>query len=355
MFRYGKLKDKMINKLLSLPLMVRKSLITLTLVIMLSILAVVGLFITAQLKVQQPLAVEQVAFITIKPGTSFNAFSTQLVTKGWLESRFWLRSYIIFNSEHSEIKSGTYQVQANMPIIELLKVVVSGKEHQFSITFIEGTTFKQALAQLAQHPDISHQLANLSIAAIAKKLSIKQANPEGWLFPDTYAFTKNTADIDIIDRAHKKMRKTLDELWHNRATDLPYTSPYQALIMASIIEKESGKHAEHPRIASVFINRLHKKMRLQTDPTVIYGLGDRYQGDITYAHLREKTAYNTYKIKGLPPTPIALPGAQALQAALNPELSHYLYFVSNGAGEHIFSTNLADHNRAVTKYQRNKK
>ena len=345
----------MINKLLGLPLLVRKLRVILTMTITLIVLTVIGLFITAQMKVQQPLALEQVAFITIKPGTSFNAFSKQLVTNGWLENRFWLHSYIKFAPELGEIKSGTYQVQANMPMIELLKMVVVGKEHQFSITFIEGTTFKQVLAQLAQHPHINHQLTDLSIAAIAKRLSIEQANPEGWLFPDTYAFTQNTADIDIIDRAHKKMRKTLDELWHNRATDLPYTSPYQALIMASIIEKESGKHAEHPRIASVFINRLHKKMRLQTDPTVIYGLGDRYQGDITYAHLREKTAYNTYKIKGLPPTPIALPGAQALQAALHPELSHYLYFVSNDAGEHIFSTNLADHNRAVTKYQRNKK
>lgn len=342
------------KKYLSLPLLVKRTLFTLAISVLLSILAVVVLMIMSEMKVKQPLAIKQSEFITIKPGTSFYAFSKQLIDKGWLQQRFWLRSYAKFNPAQSRIKSGTYQVQANMRIIELLNLVVSGKEHQFSITFIEGSTFKEVLAQLAQHPHISHQLVNLSPAAVAKKLLIEQDNPEGWLFPDTYAFTQDTADISIIKRAYENMQSALNAQWQNRALDLPYKSPYQALIMASIIEKESGRHAEHPRIASVFVNRLNKKMRLQTDPTVIYGLGERYHGDITYAHLREKTAYNTYKIKGLPPTPIALPGAQALKAALQPELSNYLYFVSNGAGEHIFSTNLADHNRAVTKYQRKK-
>jgi len=340
---------------LSIPLLIRRTLITLAIAVLLSILAIVAVMLTAQIKVQQPLALTGPEFITIKPGTSFNAFSKQLVAKGWLKNHFWLRSYAKFNSQHSKIKSGTYQVPAQASIIDLLNLVVSGKEHQFSITFIEGSTFKQVMVQLAQHPHVTQQLADLSLADVAKQLAIKQDNPEGWLFPDTYAFTKDTPDISIIKRAHDKMLSALDSQWHNRAQGLPYQTPYQALIMASIIEKESGKHAEHPRIASVFVNRLNKKMRLQTDPTVIYGLGERYQGDITYAHLREKTAYNTYRIKGLPPTPIALPGAQALQAALHPESSNYFYFVSNGAGEHIFSTNLADHNRAVTKYQRKKK
>tara|TARA_R110000737_G_scaffold17047_3_gene34479 strand:- start:2701 stop:3738 length:1038 start_codon:yes stop_codon:yes gene_type:complete len=343
------------KKHLNLPLLIKRTLVTLAVSMLLSILAVVVVMKTSAMKMQQQLSIEQSEFITIEPGTSFNAFSIQLMKRGWLENRFWLRTYVKFNAQQSKIKSGTYQVPAKTRIIELLNLVVSGKEHQFSITFIEGSTFKQVLAQLAQHPNISHQLANLSPADIAKKISIKQDNPEGWLFPDTYAFTQGTADISIIKRAYEQMQSALNSQWQNRAIDLPYKSPYQALIMASIIEKESGRHAEHPRIASVFVNRLNKKMRLQTDPTVIYGLGERYQGDITYAHLREKTAYNTYKIKGLPPTPIALPGAQALQAALQPELSNYLYFVSNGAGEHIFSTNLADHNRAVTKYQRKKK
>jgi UPF0755 protein len=339
-------------KNLRLPRLIKKTLVTLLLAALLSILVAGLLMISAEVKIQQPLTITQAELLTIKPGTSFNGFSKQLVARGWLDNRFWLRSYVKFNPQLSNIKSGTYQIPANVTMFDLLNLVVSGKEHQFSITFIEGSTFKQVLAQLAQHPHITHQLANLSLADVAKKLAIKQENPEGWLFPDTYAFTQGTADINIIERAYQKMLNALDTQWKSRAAGLPYQSPYQALIMASIIEKESGKHAEHPRIASVFINRLNKKMRLQTDPTVIYGLGERYQGDITYAHLREKTAYNTYKIKGLPPTPIALPGAQALQAALQPESSNYLYFVSNGNGEHIFSTNLADHNRAVNKYQR---
>ena len=339
----------------NLPMIVRRTLITLAMFLLLTMIALVTVVTLSQTKVQQPLTVQQTEFITIKPGTSFNAFSKQLVNKGWLESRFWLRSYAKFNPDQSKIKSGTYQVLENMSVLELLNVVVSGKEYQFSITFIEGSTFKQVLAQLAQHPHITQQLANLTVAGVARKLAISQDNPEGWLYPDTYAFTQDTSDISILKRAHDKMQNELNSQWQNRAQGLPYKTPYEALIMASIIEKESGRHAEHPRIASVFINRLNKKMRLQTDPTVIYGLGERYQGDITYAHLREKTVYNTYRIKGLPPTPIALPGAQALQAAMQPEISEYFYFVSNGAREHIFSTNLADHNRAVTKYQRKKK
>tara|TARA_R110000744_G_scaffold109500_1_gene206892 strand:+ start:2375 stop:3406 length:1032 start_codon:yes stop_codon:yes gene_type:complete len=342
----------MIKKLQSLPLLVKRTLFTLVVSVLLSLLVVIIVMLMSAMKVQQPLVIKQAEFITIKPGTSFNAFTKQLVNKGWLENSFWLRSYAKFNVEQSKIKSGTYQVQANTPTLELLNLVVSGKEHQFSITFIEGSTFKQVLAQLAAHQHITHQLANQTPTDIAKLLSIEQDNPEGWLFPETYAFTQGAADISIIKRAFEKMQSALNVQWNNRAAGLPYKSPYQALIMASIIEKESGRHAEHPRISSVFVNRLNKSMRLQTDPTVIYGLGERYKGDITYAHLREKTAYNTYKINGLPPTPIALPGAQALQAALHPESSNYLYFVSNGRGEHIFSTNLADHNRAVTKYQR---
>lgn len=344
----------MTDKIKRYPLLVKRTVVAFTIALAIGMLVVISIYFIANEKVHQPISLSQAELITINPGASLNSFSSQLVRKNWLENRFWLRSYVKLNPEYSKLKSGTYLIQANMPMIDLLNLIVSGKEHQFQITFIEGSTFKQVLQQLAQHQHIDHLLDNLSLADVAKKLSITHQHPEGWLFPDTYAFTKGTSDINILKRAYIKMQNALTTQWQNRAPNLPYKNPYQALIMASIIEKESGKHAEHPRIASVFVNRLNKKMRLQTDPTVIYGLGDRYQGDITYAHLREKTAYNTYKIKGLPPTPIALPGAQALHAAMQPEKSRYLYFVSNGEGEHIFSTNLADHNRAVDKYQRNK-
>ena len=230
-----------------------------------------------------------------------------------------------------------------------------GKEHQFEITFVEGTTFKQWLSLLAAKPYIKHNLANMSASQIAKLLNIKQTNPEGLFFPDTYAYTAGTDELTLLRRAYKKMHNLLENMWQNRATDLPFNDPYQALIIASIIEKETSKVEEQPQIAAVFINRLSKKMRLQTDPTVIYGLGDSYNGDITRKHLKEKTPYNTYRIKGLPPTPIAMPGISALRASMHPAQSDYLYFVSEGNGYHVFSTTLKAHNEAVNRFLRYQK
>jgi len=255
----------------------------------------------------------------------------------------------------SQIKTGTFKIAADITLKELLQLLVLGKEHQFTITFVEGSTFKQWLEQLAEQPQLTHQLSGKSIKQIAQLFDINQTNPEGWFFPDTYAFTKGTSDLTILMWAHIEMQKHLNILWQQRAESLPYKSQYQALIMASIIEKETSVVDEMTVISSVFVNRLRKKMRLQTDPTVIYGLGDRYQGDIKRVHLKEKTAYNTYRINGLPPTPIAMPGILALQAVLNPEATDFLYFVSMGNGKHIFTSNLKDHNAAVAKYQLGKK
>jgi UPF0755 protein len=297
-----------------------------------------------------PLAIEKNSFLKIQSGSSISSFAKQLEQMQWIPTRFWLRNYGRLFPQKAHIKAGTYLIAQQTTLAQLLRQLVEGKEHQFSVTFIEGTRFKDALTILAAHPYIKQTMQNIDISKIATSLGVKAKNPEGWLFPDTYAFTADTQDITLLKRAYNNMQAQLNKVWQNRADNLPYQTPYQALIMASIIEKETSYIAEQPVISSVFVNRLRKKMRLQTDPTVIYGLGDRYQGDITRAHLREKTPYNTYRINGLPPTPIAMAGLSALQATLNPATSDYFYFVSGGDGKHVFSRTLAEHNLAVKDY-----
>ncbi len=206
------------------------------------------------------------------------------------------------------------------------------------------------MAILEQNEQLKHTLTESSEADIAKQLGIEQSKLEGLFLAETYHFTKGVSDLDILKRAHRKLEGILNSAWETRQENLPLTSPYQALILASIIEKETAVESERERIASVFVNRLNKRMRLQTDPTVIYGMGDNYDGNIRKKDLRAPTPYNTYVINGLPPTPIAMPGEASIRAALNPEQSAYLYFVASGNGGHVFSKNLTEHNRAVRAY-----
>jgi len=315
---------------------------------------VISLFFTLlDQKTNKPINLSVPTLITVSAGESLSSLSKELVNRGWITKRFWLRSYARLYPKESQIKAGTYLVPAKISLVSLLDLLVSGKEHQFSLTFIEGTNFKQWLGLLAKEQQLKHIITDQTPAQIADLIGIKHHNPEGWFFPETYAFTAGTTDLAILKRAHKQMKIHLIQAWQQRSLSLPYDKPYQALIMASIIEKESSLNRELPLISAVFVNRLMKKMRLQTDPTVIYGLGERYQGNITRRHLREKTAYNTYRINGLPPTPIAMPGLGAIEAVMHPASSDYLYFVSMGNGAHIFSETLAEHNKAVAKYQLN--
>jgi len=316
-------------------------------------LAAVGYFyVTKQVDVylSQPLDIQSEQLVTIPSGTSLNGALSLMTKHGWIDSQFAEKLVRRFHPELTQIKAGTYQLMPDMKLAQALKLLVSGKEHQFAITFVEGSRFSEWMAILEQNEQLKHTLTESSEADIAKQLGIEQSKLEGLFLAETYHFTKGVSDLDILKRAHRKLEGILNSAWETRQENLPLTSPYQALILASIIEKETAVESERERIASVFVNRLNKRMRLQTDPTVIYGMGDNYDGNIRKKDLRAPTPYNTYVINGLPPTPIATPGEASIRAALNPEQSAYLYFVASGNGGHVFSKNLTEHNRAVRAY-----
>ncbi|WP_257264969.1 endolytic transglycosylase MltG [Endozoicomonas sp. ONNA2] len=254
----------------------------------------------------------------------------------------------------ADLHAGEYFITSGTTYRQLLHKFVAGDVRYFSVTLVEGWTLKELLKELNGHPKLTAPVAlkNLTPGMVTLIKDVPQTdNLEGLFYADTYSFEAGTLVAAILKRAHQKLQSVLADEWNQRAENLPYKSPYEALIMASIIEKETGVPSERPDIAGVFIRRLEKKMRLQTDPTVIYGMGDRYQGELNRPMLRERTAYNTYVIHGLPPTPIAAVGREAIQAALNPSDGQTLYFVARGDGTHHFSNTLAEHNRAVRKYQ----
>jgi UPF0755 protein len=250
------------------------------------------------------------------------------------------------------IKAGSYSINEGATPRQLLDKLLKGKVTQGELTLVEGWTFSQWRARLDRHPDLRHDAAGLSEAQLLERLGIRASSLEGQLFPDTYLFDKQSSDIDLLARAHRAMQRKLEAEWVQRERGLPYKSPQEALIMASIIEKETGRDADRQLVAAVFVNRLRKGMLLQTDPTVIYGLGYRFDGNLRKRDLQRDSPYNTYMRAGLPPTPIAMPGLASLKAALNPAGSDVLYFVARGDGSSEFSRTLDEHNRAVNKYQR---
>lgn len=255
----------------------------------------------------------------------------------------------------AHIKAGNYELESPISPLKLLQKMTRGDATQSSVRFIDGWTFKQVRQALDTHEALKHDTQGLTHQAIARALGIADAQAEGCIFPETFHFSRGSSDLAVLRRAHRLMQNHLNAQWNKRAADLPLASHYEALILASIIEKESGKAADRAMISSVFINRLRINMRLQTDPTVIYGMGDDFDGNLRRRDLQADTPWNTYTRGGLPPTPIAMPGLASIQAALNPAHSKMLYFVARGDGSSQFSRTLDEHNAAVTKYQRSGK
>jgi UPF0755 protein len=288
---------------------------------------------------------------TVRPGSSLKAVSRGLAADGIFAEResFWILGRLL--DKAASIRAGTYRLDRPLTPLEILDKLARGDVVLVPIRFVEGTTFRQWLAQLEGDPQLRHTLAGKDEGEIRALLGIADGSLEGWFFPDTYRFSPGSSDLEILRRAHVEMARRLDEAWAGRAPDLPLATPYEALILASIVEKETGLAAERPLIASVFVNRLKLGMRLQTDPTVIYGMGERYDGNIRKKDLEADTPWNTYTRGGLPPTPIAMPGEEALRAAVRPADTRFLYFVARGDGSHEFSSTLEQHNRAVARYQ----
>lgn len=293
---------------------------------------------------------QEALLFSVQSGQTFSQVSQQLLRLNVLNSVFDIRVYARLSGKAAQIKAGEYQLQKDLTAIELLDKLVQGDVYYQRVRILEGWTLQQALQEIQAHPNIEVTLNINNIDELQSVFGIS-FYPEGLLFPDTYNFNSGTSDKEIIERASILMQEVLSEEWQQRAVDLPYENSYEALILASIIEKETGQADERDLIAGVFINRLENNMRLQTDPTVIYGLGSRFEGDLTRAHLQEVTPYNTYRIDGLPPTPIALAGREAIRAALNPYINGFLYFVARGDGSHYFSSTLEEHNAAVERFQ----
>ncbi|MNM24970.1 putative aminodeoxychorismate lyase [compost metagenome] len=299
----------------------------------------------------QPLNITQEELLEVPKGTTPNRTLLRMEADGVIKDAFWLRVYWRFNLPKQPLHSGEYRMTPGMTVEGLIDLWKRGEMVQYSLTLVEGWNFHQVRAALAKEEKIEQTLNGLSDSQVMDKLGHAGILPEGRFFPDTYRFVRGMSDVELLKTAYDRLDEVLAKEWNQRATDLPYSGPYQALIMASLVEKETGVPQERGQIAGVFVRRMAIGMLLQTDPTVIYGLGDRYNGKLTRAHLKEATPYNTYMISGLPPTPIAMVGREAIHAALNPVEGSSLYFVARGDGSHVFSDDLDAHNNAVREYQ----
>lgn len=301
-----------------------------------------------------PAGTEQVTF-RIPPGMSLRGVAQTLGTAG-VEVQPDLLVFAMrlkrLRGGSPHIRTGVYGIKAGVTPWTLLETLMSGKVLQIDVRLIEGWTFRQWRERLREQEGLDHELSQLSDEAVMRRLELRGTSPEGLFFPDTYRVDLYTSDVELLRIAAQTLQKHLEREWAERQANLPYRTPYEALIMASIVEKETGIDADRPKVASVFVNRLRRGMRLQTDPTVIYGMGEQFDGNLRRRDLETDTSHNTYTRPGLPPTPIAMPSLASIRAALNPEQTRYLYFVARGDGSSAFSETLDTHNRAVNQYQR---
>ena len=305
----------------------------------------------------EPLKIEaEGTSLQVQPGMSLRKIARILKKRGILTRPHYFIWHAKFNRGANKIHVGEYSLKQGTTPAQLMFMLTTGKVKNYSITIVEGWTFKQMMEEINKHPALKHTLKGLKPEQVMARLGLPGVHPEGRFFPDTYYFPKGMSDVDFLKRAYKIMDDFLQREWKKRQPGLPIKTPYEALILASVVERETGVPSERPRIAGVFTRRLIKRMKLQSDPTVIYGMGDKYKGNIRRKDLRKPTPYNTYTIPALPITPIAMPSGQAIKAVLHPAEGKALYFVAKGNGAHYFSATLKEHNRAVREYQiRNRK
>jgi UPF0755 protein len=302
-----------------------------------------------------PAVKEKQVYIEIARGDSLSQIADKLVAQKLTIKPIWFKVIAFTENSAKKLKTGEYELTQGLTLPEIIELFAQGKTRQYAITFPEGWNFKEILKEIDNNPYLEHTLNKSGMENFMQQLGAGPKQPEGLFFPDTYFFEKHMSDVSLLKRAYDKMQSVLQEEWRNKAAGLPFRTPYEALILASIIEKETGTEAERPLIAGVFIRRLQTEMPLQTDPTVIYGMGDKYTGNISHDDLKTETPYNTYLVKGLPPTPIAMPGRHAINSVLHPDNSNNLYFVAKGDGTHVFSATLKEHNQAVGFFQKQQK
>ncbi len=293
--------------------------------------------------------------LEIKPGSTIRSLASTLQADNKLKRPLWWEAYARYTDKARSIKTGEYSLSTSITPIALLDILQTSQQKQYSLTLLEGWNIWQLRAALASDPVLVQTIQDVSDDNLMAFIGAEAGHPEGQFLPDTYLFPKGTTDAEFLLRSHNALRKTLAEAWQQRDEDLPLTTPYEALIAASIIEKETAIESERTTISGVIVNRLRKKMRLQMDPTVIYGIGKDFNGNITRKDLQTSTPYNTYTIPALPPTPIAMSSAASIFAAVQPEDTKALFFVADGTGGHVFNETVEAHNKSVREYLRQRK